>query len=204
MDRGWRHCTGRCRSRAAAERGKPGAALARRTGQRTRPGPAARPGAPAAIDEASDAGRAAAPAPVGVPGTAVDLVRSRSARAFPYRRARLRADDGRSRLARATHRSAAVAVAADRGPLPGRTVDGQRPSRGGDAVTAARILAQALRASRLRVAARIAAFAAPLLLVLAALAWRFGSTSWTFVIIAIGLLATMCVAWMAMRRIGTQ
>ena len=71
-------------------------------------------------------------------------------------------------------------------------------------MTASRILDPMLRASRLRVAARIAAFAAPLLLVLAALAWRLGGASCTFGVVAMGVLATMCVAWLAIRKIDTQ
>ena len=71
-------------------------------------------------------------------------------------------------------------------------------------MTAQRILDRALRASRLRAAARIAAFAAPLLVVLAALAWRLGGASWAFAIVAIGVLAMMCIAWLATRRINAR
>jgi hypothetical protein len=57
-------------------------------------------------------------------------------------------------------------------------------------------LNQAHRASRLRVAACIAAFAATLLLVLTALAWRLAGASWALVTAAIGVLATMAIAWL--------
>lgn len=62
----------------------------------------------------------------------------------------------------------------------------------------------ARRASRLRAAASVVAFAATLLLVLAALAWRLGGAWWVLATSAIGVLATMCVARLAMRRIDTR
>ena len=67
-----------------------------------------------------------------------------------------------------------------------------------------RTLNLARRASRLRVAAHIAAFAAALLLVLATLAWRFAGVSWALATVAIGVLAAMSIAWLAMRRIDTR
>jgi hypothetical protein len=67
-----------------------------------------------------------------------------------------------------------------------------------------RMLNQARRASRLRVARCIAAFAATLLLVMAALAWRFGGGSWALAVAVIGVLAAMSIAWLAMRRIDTR
>lgn len=71
-------------------------------------------------------------------------------------------------------------------------------------MSAAPVLAQALRASRLRVAARVFAFALPLLIVLATVAWRLDGSAWSVGISAAAILVAMGVVWVAMRRIDTH
>ena len=67
-----------------------------------------------------------------------------------------------------------------------------------------RTLNLARRASRLRAAASVVAFAATLLLALAALAWRLGGAWWALATAAVVVLAAMCIAWLAMRRIDAR
>ena len=66
------------------------------------------------------------------------------------------------------------------------------------------LLSSLLRASRLRVAARALAFALPAVVVLVALAWRFGGTPWAWATLVAGLVIACAVAAFAMRRIGTD
>ncbi|MFC5578219.1 hypothetical protein ACFPOA_09385 [Lysobacter niabensis] len=62
------------------------------------------------------------------------------------------------------------------------------------------VLMQLLHSSRLRVTARVVAFAVPVVVVGTALAWRLGVSGWLWVGVT-GAIATMTIAWLAMRGI---